>query len=117
MSQPEPIEALRSALQNAWSVETSSKWLPENPAKGQCSVSALVVQDLLGGDIAKTDVDGAWHFYNLVDGRRLDFSQSQFPVPPTYLDLRSDRSEAFSDTSLEQYRILKERIQAMMSKR
>lgn len=101
---------LRVALESAWSIETSSKWLPENPARGQCSVTALVVQDILGGDIVKTGVDGAWHFYNLVEDERLDFSGSQFQAPVLYADLPSSRSEAFSATSAQQYRILRERV-------
>jgi len=102
--------ALQSALQQAWSIETSSKWLSDNPARGQCSVTALVVQDILGGDIVKTDADGAWHFYNLVEGQRWDFSGSQFPEPVFYADLPSSRDEAFSDTSLGQYQTLRDRV-------
>ncbi len=37
------------ALIRSWSIETSSKWTTENPAKGQCGVTALVVQDIYGG--------------------------------------------------------------------
>lgn len=102
--------ALQSALERAWSIETSSRWLPDNPARGQCSVTALVVQDMLGGEIVKTDVDGAWHFYNLIDGERHDFSASQFPEAVSYADLPSGRDEAFSDTSYGQYRTLRDRL-------
>ncbi|MBQ1500256.1 MAG: hypothetical protein IIZ38_18260 [Sphingomonas sp.] len=102
--------ALQSALERAWSIETSSKWLSDNPARGQCSVTALVVQGMLGGEIVKTEVDGAWHFYNLIDGERYDFSASQFPQAVFYADLPSDRDEAFSDTSYEQYLILRDRL-------
>ena len=102
--------SLQSALEQAWSVETSSKWLPDNPARGQCSVTALVIQDMLGGEILKTDVGGAWHFYNLVDGQRRDFSANQFPEPVRYADLPSSREEAFSDTSYPQYLTLRGRI-------
>lgn len=73
-------------------------------------MTTLVVQDILGGDIAKTDVDGAWHFYNLLNGERLDFSESQFSQPVPYSDLPSNRGEAFSDTSQEQYQILRDRL-------
>ncbi len=41
------------ALIRSWSIETSSKWTIENPAKGQCGVTALVVQDICGGKIKK----------------------------------------------------------------
>lgn len=53
------LAAFQTALEQAWSIETSSKWLPDKPARGQCSVTALVVQDVLGGDIVKSNVAGA----------------------------------------------------------
>src|ERR1700726_914686 len=45
-----PVE-LYDVLRTCWSNATGGKWLPSNPAQGQCSVTALVVQDVLGGDI------------------------------------------------------------------
>ena len=104
-----PIELYRR-LTRAWSVETSSKWRRENPACGQCSVTALVVQDVLGGEILKTKVDGAWHFYNHIDGRRWDLTVSQFSTPIGYDDLPCSRHEALADTSRQQYAILVERL-------
>lgn len=104
------IERIRSALKTAWSIETSSKWLPDNPALGQCGVTALVVQDLLGGDILKTRTGDAWHFYNRIGGKRLDFTQAQFSSPIVYSDFPADREEALADTSPGQYRILRERL-------
>ncbi|OBZ92016.1 hypothetical protein ADU59_28910 [Pararhizobium polonicum] len=104
------LERVQSALATAWSIETSSKWRPENPALGQCGVTALVVQDLLGGDILKTRFGDAWHFYNRIGGARLDFSALQFSSPVAYSDLDSGRDEALADTSPEQYRILRERL-------
>lgn len=101
---------LREKLQSAWSIETGSKWRTDNPACGQCSVTALVAQDLLGGDILKTSVEGQWHFYNRVAGERLDLTESQFGLPIEYQDLPSNRSEAFEDTSVAQYEILKRRV-------
>ena len=41
------------ALIRSWSIETSSKWTIENPAKGQCGVTALVVQDICGGKLKR----------------------------------------------------------------
>ena len=94
-------------LRAAWSTETSGKWRSDNPAAGQCSVTALVAQDELGGEILKTDVGGAWHFYNRIDGRRVDFTMGQFDSPIGYDDLPSNRQEAFDDTSVRQYELLR----------
>ena len=97
-------------LRCAWSIETSRHWLRDNPASGQCGVTALVVQDKFGGEILKTDVNGAWHFYNGIDGRRIDFTMSQFDSPISYDDVPSNRDEALGDCSREQYELLRDRV-------
>jgi hypothetical protein len=43
-------ERLLAALHQAWSPASSRHWRPDNPALGQCDVTALVVQDWLGGE-------------------------------------------------------------------
>jgi GNAT superfamily N-acetyltransferase len=56
------------------------------------------------------DVDGCWHFYNQIGARRWDLTMSQFETPIHYDDLPSTREEALSDTSPEQYRLLRQRV-------
>jgi hypothetical protein len=102
--------ACYQALRTSWSPETNRQWSLSNPAQGQCSVTALVVQDVLGGDILKTTVQGSWHFYNLIEGQRWDFTVSQFAEPIGYADTPSTRDEALADTSAEQYRLLRDRV-------
>ncbi len=104
------LGGLLEKLRSAWSTETGGKWRPDNPACGQCSVTALVAQDVLGGDILKTSVEGQWHFYNRVAGQRLDLTESQFEQPLEYQDLPSNRAEALEDTSARKYEILKRRV-------
>ena len=98
------------ALIKSWSIETSSKWTIENPAKGQCGVTALVVQDIYRGEIKKTKVREAWHFYNFIAGQRFDFTEVQFNEKLDYMDVESNREEAFADTNEKQYSILKEKL-------
>jgi hypothetical protein len=102
--------ALHDRLRRSWSVETGGRWRPDNPAAGQCGVTALVMQDSCGGEILKTNVNGAWHFYNRIDGKRIDFTMSQFMSPISYDDLPSSREEALNDCSPRQYEILSERM-------
>lgn len=94
-------------LLEAWSKESSTQWTENNPAKGQCGVTSLVVHDYFGGDILKTKIEESWHYYNRIDGERLDFTASQFDVEPVYLDIESNREEAFTDTNQNQYNYLK----------
>lgn len=94
-------------LKAAWSAHTATTWTPDNPALGQCSVTALVVQDHLGGAILKTRVGAAWHFYNWIDGERLDLTRGQFQTPILYDDLAATRDDAMADTSPRQYEALR----------
>lgn len=94
------------ALRLCWSRSSSSLWSEDNPARGQCGVTALVVQDRFGGELLKTPVDGRWHFYNRVEGVRYDFTAEQFRTPPAYLDIAASREEAFADTDEGQYSYL-----------
>lgn len=102
---------LYTRLRHAWSVETGQHWRADNPASGQCSVTALVIHDKLGGEILKTDVNGAWHFYNRIDAKRVDFTMSQFESPIGYDDVSSNRTEALSDCSQARYELLRERVE------
>ncbi len=100
-------ELILSILKKCWSIKSSSVWTKENPAKGQCGVTSLVINDCFGGEILKTKLpNGQWHFYNSIEGRRFDFTGSQFELPIEYHDIVSSRGEAFSDTNGEQYSYL-----------
>ena len=80
------LDNIISALKLSWSAETvydSKDWSPENPSRGQCAVSSLVMQDYLGGEITRFDVevDGNHekHYANIVDGKLIDVTREQFP--------------------------------------
>jgi hypothetical protein len=104
-----------NALRASWSDRTSTKWTREKPASGQCSVTALVVQDLCGGRLLKTPFDGAWHFYNEVAGEIHDFTSDQFDVPIHYKHLPATREEALRDTSPHQYEQLQRGFAAALA--
>ena len=82
------------------------QWQADNPAIGQCGVTALVVNDKLGGDILKTPLPEGDHFYNRVNGERIDLTAGQFDAPVNYLDMASSRDEALAGTSIARYRSL-----------
>ncbi|HDX9588191.1 TPA: hypothetical protein ROX98_001130 [Bacillus pseudomycoides] len=104
------MEKMREVLFQSWSKETSSKWTLDNPAKGQCGVTSLVVHDFFGGEIMKTKVPEGWHFYNRINGKRYDFTASQFLEEVTYMNVPSNSEEAFADTNEMQYDALKEKV-------
>jgi 8-oxo-dGTP pyrophosphatase MutT (NUDIX family) len=84
------LAALEEAVRVGWCVWTSDpvdqqRWSATNPAWGQCASTALVVQDLLGGELMMADVHAAdgtpagVHYWNrLPDGLELDLTREQF---------------------------------------
>ncbi len=81
------LETLEQAVQAAWSADTAEdpgSWSPENPARDHCDVTALLVKEILGGEILIANVirDGrrverhAWN--RLPSGLTVDLTRSQF---------------------------------------
>ena len=88
MLDPQLLHSLKGALTKAWSAETSydpPSWTQDNPAWGQCAITACIVQDKLGGEIVGADAvlpDGQKipHFFNKIEGRLIDLTREQFPA-------------------------------------
>lgn len=104
------IERIKNALSNSWSLKSSSKWSKDEPSTGQCGVTTLVVNDILGGEIRKTKLPDGGHFYNFINNKRYDFTASQFKEKILYMDIHSNREEAYADTNEKQYGYLKEKV-------
>jgi hypothetical protein len=104
------IERIKNALSNSWSLKSSSKWSKDDSSTGQCGVTTLVVNDILGGEIKKTKLPDGWHFYNFINNKRYDFTASQFKEEILYMDISSNREEAYADTNEKQYSYLKEKV-------
>jgi hypothetical protein len=102
-------DRVAAALLQSWSGSSSGQWFVGNPARGQCNVTALLVNEYFGGEILKTQLLEGDHFYNRIEGKRVDLTDSQFAAPIAYLDLASDRAEALAGTSTAQYDALKTR--------
>ncbi|MDK1476630.1 hypothetical protein QNO07_25040 [Streptomyces sp. 549] len=88
---PWNLRSLDAALRAAWAVDTCSPddleragWQPDNPARGHCDLTALVVHDVFGGDLKVGEVrlDGeqhGFHWWNrLPGGVELDLTREQF---------------------------------------
>ncbi len=107
-------DRVRQALDEAWSLETAVQWSAENPANGQCNVTAAVIHDLFGGDILRTRYPEFWHYYNRIDGRRVDLTDSQFTrpgarfaAPDRYEDELSDKNAAMEGIPEREYQALR----------
>jgi len=81
VSRPIGLGTLRKQLREVWSKDTSfcpSEWSTANPALGQCTVTALIVQEIMGGELMRCEIDGGGHYFNHVDGHTIDLTASQF---------------------------------------
>jgi hypothetical protein len=88
-------ESLYKLFRKCWARRTSfdpAGWTLSNPAWGQCAVTALVVQDLLGGDLLRCDVAGSRHYWNSLPSsdQELDLARHQFSgrIKPRGVDRR-----------------------------
>jgi len=112
---------IRTALDSAWSLETAPQWSAENPANGQCNVTAAVIYDLFGGEVLRTPIGDLWHYYNQIDGRRADLSDSQFTrpnarfdLPVPYEDAPTTRDEAMVGIPQREYDALRSALLARL---
>lgn len=60
------------------------EWTLENKALGHCAVTALIVNDFLGGKIMRCMCESGSHYYNLINNKVVDLTSSQFKKIPDY---------------------------------
>ena len=87
------VTSFAERVRACWSVRTATTYNESSPARGQCSVTALLAQEQLGGELLKTRVGEAWHFYNRIGGERVDFTRDQFDQFLAYDDVPATRDE------------------------
>ena len=139
-------ERLEEALVNSWTRTTSSdpeNWDEENPAYGQCAVTAAVVQDYLGGRIEWRKIliednsefedyfdeeERVSHYINRIDGHNMDFTEEQFPYDHSVLFIPEEYHEKmegfervrdyllFNDSTYRRYAALKDRVDTYLEK-
>lgn len=116
------LAAVEDALRGAWSLETcdptdAETWTPENPSLGQCAVTALVIHDLVGGQLLEAEVrkaDGSrqgFHYWNRLPGLDIDLTRAQFvadeQIQPPHLIARLPEQPWLAQ---EKYVIFRERV-------
>ena len=122
---------LEDAIRSSWSLDTAdpeNDWTPENPSCGQCDITSLVVDDLLGGELLGADVylggervEG--HMWNrLPTGTEVDLTREQFTRGQVIGEpIARQRTPAIADPShpryhrYEQYLVLAARVRERLS--
>ncbi|MEU4560980.1 hypothetical protein AB0F72_21585 [Actinoplanes sp. NPDC023936] len=120
-------EMLKPIVRAAWGADTCDPhdlphWRPDNPARGQCGVTALVLHDLLGGELILGEVFEAGrkvghHWWNrLPDGREVDLTIEQFYATETVTGGQVlQRPEGAPGRCRQQYELLSSRVRAAIS--
>jgi hypothetical protein len=119
-------EKLIKAIKESWGPDTvyndpdldlNKEAFEENPARGQCVISSLVVQDYLGGEIVTWTATP--HYWNkLEDGTIIDVSGEQFGKnykPPEH-SWSTHRTQllAYNEQRQKRYTLLKSRVDGIM---
>ncbi len=71
------IRVVQTALKRTWGLQNNPGLTPDNPGANLSSVISQLIHDIFGGDILKTHHKRGWHFYNRIDGERIDFAKSE----------------------------------------
>jgi hypothetical protein len=123
------LAQLEQAIRDSWgpdTVDPEDGWAPDNPGRGHCDVTSLVVQDLIGGELMAADVylDGervAGHMWNrLPSGVEVDLTREQFRSGEVLADTVARQRPATFEPShhhyhrYEQYLILAERVRTRL---
>ena len=65
------------ALKRCLTTDSNRRLISGNQTDGQDSLISLMIHDVFGGEILKTHKKKNWHFYNRIDGERVDFTRSK----------------------------------------
>jgi len=115
------ISHLKEALRRSWGPDTCAPedqpaWHRDNPARGQCITTVLVVHDMFGGSLVRAEVhvDGAhvdYHWWNrLPDGSEVDLTRDQFGENEVVIGGTSVARPSDAGRVREQYARLKARV-------
>lgn len=113
---PEQVKtalALRARLETLWDEETSAGgYTPELPSTGQCAITSMIVQDILGGELLRVMNVGISHYFNrLEDGTEIDLTRDQFPVwDPEPAVVRERSYLDGSQWTLSRYKLLCDKL-------
>ena len=123
-----PIKTLGElfyVLLSCWSKETADpeqngEWNRANVTAGQSDVSSMLVFDMFGGSIHKTELDGRAHYFNKINGNVIDITREQYEIAkiPVSYDKNEEisRSDLASDEErAERYKLLLKRISEYLS--
>ncbi|HZM76582.1 MAG TPA: hypothetical protein VFC19_12695 [Candidatus Limnocylindrales bacterium] len=121
---------IEAALKACWAADTCSPddleragWSPENPAWGHCDVTAMLLNDIFGGDLvvgevfAGTEQQG-YHWWNRLDsGVEIDLTRSQFRQGQRVVEAKAmKRPAGRRPRRHEEYLLLRKRVETHLGR-
>lgn len=100
------LMVVQEALERSTRLESNSDRSSKPSADGLDTLISLLIHDIFGGEILKTHKKNGWHFYNRIDGLRIDFSGMGNEKPRIirpFEDIPSSPEETFINSEEEEY--------------
>ena len=99
-------KVVQKALKQTWARDNNPGSKNSKPGDGQSSIISRLIYDIYGGEILKTRMKEDWHFYNRIDGERIDFTLSEMVNSSKDYDFRDIPStpyETYNYSEQEDY--------------
>ncbi|MFW6721593.1 YunG family protein [Streptomyces sp. MAR4 CNY-716] len=120
------LSDIEYAVRSSWGADTCTpefraRWTPEDPARDQCGVTALVVNDLLGGELLRGEVlvDGQrtdYHWWNRLGlGVEIDLTREQFGPQETVTAGTAIARPPRIERLREEYELLRTRVMTQLA--
>lgn len=114
--------AFANALEKSWGKDTAYRkdadnWSKDNPALGQCAITALLFNELYGGKIYSGVADnGIVHYWNRKNGIKRDFTKKQFKERLRFKQIRKWNRDELLETGnvKDRYMLLRERVLSIL---
>ena len=97
---------VQTALKRVWGLDNNPGITPDNSSDNDSSVISRLIYDIFGGEILKTHNKRGWHFYNRINGERIDFAKSKMNKSSQdyhFEDIPSNTDEIHDYLEQEQY--------------
>jgi len=97
---------VQKALRRTLAQENNPGLKNNKPADDQSGIISRLIYDFFGGEILKTRMEKGWYFYNLIEGKRVDFTRSRivsFSGDNDFADIPSTPDETYNYFEREDY--------------
>jgi hypothetical protein len=97
---------VQEALRRSLAFDNRNAISPIEAPEIQSTVISQLIHDIFGGEILKTHKRKNWHFYNRIDGERIDFAASELGKSPeenSFEDISSTPDETHNYFEQEDY--------------